>query len=157
MPRLKTFSKYLLWIILFFIFSQLMIYVALNTTYRYKAVESKTPLITQAEVQATSVDGFAKCKILNNTQTYIENKYIKIDCYSKNSVLMGTKYIKIDKIATNEEKEYEVRFNFNKVDNVTMQIIDNIPQTATEEQKVSDPKMNAAMLISALILLITFG
>lgn len=157
MSRLKTFFMYAVWVLVFFIFSQVMIYVAINTTYKYKNIEIKTSTITEAEVQATSINGFAKGKIVNNTQSDIENKYIKLECYSKNDVLMGTKYIKIDKIPTNEEQEFEVRFNYSKVDNAKIEIIDEIPQNVTEEQTISDPEMNAAMVISALILLFTFA
>lgn len=157
MSRLKTFFMYAVWVLVFFIFSQVMIYVAINTTYKYKNIEVRTSIITEAEVQATSINGFAKCKIVNNTQSDIENKYIKLECYSKNDVLMGTKYIKIDKILTNEEQEFEVRFNYSRVDNAKIEIIDEIPQDVTEEQTISDPEMNAAMVISALILLFTFA
>lgn len=157
MSRLKTFLMYGVWVLLFFIFSQVMIFIAINTTYKYKKIELDTSLISTAEVQATSVNGFAKCKVINNTQNSIENKYIKVECYSKNDVLLGTKYIKIDKIETNEEQEFEVRFNYSRVDRAKIDIVDEIPEDVTEEQKISDPEMNAAMLISALILLITFG
>ena len=36
MSRLKTFFMYAVWVLVFFIFSQVMIYVAINTTYKYK-------------------------------------------------------------------------------------------------------------------------
>jgi len=157
MSRLKTLFMYGVWVLIFFIFSQIMIYVAINTTYKYKNIEIETSIITEAELQATSINGYAKCKIVNNTQNDIENKYIQLECYSKNDVIMGTKYIKIDKILTNEEKEFEVRFNYSKVDNAKIEIIDELPQDVTEEQTISDPKMNVAMVISALILLFTFA
>lgn len=150
MTTLKKFLMYGSWVLLFFIFSQIMIYVAINTTYKYKNVEISSASITQAEVQATSINGFAKGKITEGTQ----NKYIKIECYSKNDVLMGTKYIKIE---TNEEQEFEVKFNYSRVDNAKIEIVDEIPNDITEEQKISDPEMNAAMVITALILLISFG
>lgn len=150
MTTLKKFLMYGSWILLFFIFSQIMIYVAINTTYKYKNVEISSASITQAEVQATSINGFAKGKITAGAQ----NKYIKVECYSKNDVLMGTKYIKIE---TNEEQEFEVKFNCSRVDNVKIEIVDEIPNDITEEQKISDPEMNAAMVITALILLISFG
>ena len=102
MARLKTFFMYGIWILAFFIFSQIMIYIAINTTYKYKNIEIKSSEVKQVELQATSINGFIKCKILNNEENNIENKYIKIDCYSKKDVLMGTKYIKIDEIKTNE-------------------------------------------------------
>ncbi|MCI8362651.1 MAG: hypothetical protein HFJ41_05980 [Clostridia bacterium] len=150
MKTLKKFLMYGSWVLLFFIFSQIMIFIAINTTYKYKKVESYSTLITQAEVKATSINGFAKCKVKSGAQ----NKYIKIDCYSKNDVLMGTKCIKIE---TNEEQEFEIRFNYSRVDNAKIDIVNEIPQNIDEEQLISDPKMNVAMLISALILLITFG
>lgn len=150
MTTLKKFLMYGSWVLLFFIFSQIMIFIAINTTYKYKEVESYSTLITQAEVQATSINGFAKCKVKAGAQ----NKYIKIDCYSKNNVLMGTKYIKVE---TNEEQEFEIRFNYSRVNNAKIDIVNEIPQDIEEEQTMSDPKMNAAMLISALILLITLG
>lgn len=157
MSRMKTFLMYASWVIVFFIFSQIMIFISINTTYKYKSVEIQTSLVKEVEVQATSINGFAKGKIMNNTNSIIENKYIKLECYSKNDVLMGTKYIKIDKIDTNEEIEFEIRFNYSRVDKAKIEIVDNIPNDITEEQKLSDPEMNLAMLISALILLIHFG
>ncbi len=157
MARLKRFLMYGSWVLGFFIFSQIMIYIAINTTYKYKNVEVTTAIITQAEVKATSINGIAKCKIKNNTQQAIENKYVKVECYSKNDVLMGTKYIKIDKIETNEEKEFEVKFNYNKVNKAKIDIIDEIPKDVKQEQTISDKEMNIAMIISALILLINFG
>lgn len=153
MARLKTFLKYILWVILFFIFSQIMIYIALNTTYKNKSIDIKTPLITSAEVRATSIDGIAKIKVNNGAA----NKYIEIKCFSKNDVEMGTKYINIDNIETNDEQEFEVRFNYSKVDRAELNIINEIPNEASEEQKSSDQKMNLAMTIVALILLIYFG
>ena len=157
MARLKTFFKYFIWALAFFIFSQVMIYVAINTTYKYKNIEIETPLILEAQVEATSINGIAKCKIKNSTQNDITDKYIKIECYSKNDVLMGTKYLKIDKVNTNEEKEFEVRFNYSRVDRAKINIVDNVDENTTEEQKISDPEMNAAMVISALIMLFTFA
>lgn len=157
MARMKRLFTYAIWVIAFFIFSQIMIYIAINTTYKYKPVEGKSSLITTAEVQATSINGIAKCWIKNNTQNKIENKYIKIDCYSKNDVLMGTKYIKIDEMQTNEEKEFEVRFNYSRVDKAQIEIVNELPQNTEERQIISDPEMSMAMVISALILLINFG
>ena len=157
MSRLKTLFMYGVWVLVFFIFSQVMIYIAINTTYKHKNVEIGTSVITEAEVQATSINGFAKCKITNNTSSNIEGKYIKIECYSENNITMGTKYIKIDKILTNEEKEFEVRFNYSKVDSAKIELIDELPNDATKEQMISDEKMNAVMVISSLILLFSFA
>ncbi len=156
MARVKTFFIYFILVVAFFIFSQIMIYIALNTTYQYKSIEIKTTIPIQVEVQATSIDGFAKGKVINNTENEIQNKYIKIECYSKHDVLMGTKYIQIDKVGAKEEKEFEVHFNFNKVDRALIDIVDEKTiqeQNIKEEEKTSDPQKGLAAMISALILL----
>lgn len=150
MKRMKTFFIYFLLVVIFFIYSQAMIYLAINSTYQHKSIDINTELPVSAQVIATSVNGKANIKVTNNTENIIENKYIKLECYSKNNVLMGTKYIKIDKIETDEEKEFEVRFNFNKVDRAVISIVEEQELTdakATEEQKESDPQMGLAALI----------
>ena len=156
MPTHKKFLIYFLLVIAFFIFSQIIIYIAINTTYGYKKVEIKSTIPMSAEVQATSVNGFAKVKVKNIIDNPIENKYIKINCYSKNDVLMGTKYIKIDKIDAKEEKEFEVRFNFNRVERAVIDIVEKQALTdepIKQEQLMSDPKMGFAALVAAVTLL----
>lgn len=156
MARMKTFFIYFLLVVAFFIFSQIMIYIAINTTFQHKNIEIKTTIPMEVEVQATSINGFAKGKIINNTENEIQNKYIKIECYSKHDTLMGTKYIKIDKIGAKEEKEFEVHFNFNKVDKAVIDIVDEKAleeQNIKEEEKTSDPERGLATMLAALILL----
>ena len=153
MARMKTFFIYFLLVVLFFIFSQVMIYIAINTTYKYKSVEILTTIPVEAKVEATSINGKAKVKVTNNTETTIENKYIEIACYSKHDILMGTKYIKIDKI---DAKEFEVRFNYNRVDKAVINIVDEKTleeNNVKEEDKLSDQERGLAAMISALILL----
>ena len=67
MTRIKTFFIYFLLVVTFFIFSQIMIYIAINTTFQYKSIELKTTIPMEVEVQATSVNGFAKGKITKKT------------------------------------------------------------------------------------------
>ena len=156
MPTHKKFFIYFLLIVAFFIFSQLIINFTINTSYSYKSVEIKSTIITNAEVQATSVNGFAKIKIKNMNDNVIENKYIKIDCYSKNDILMGTKCIKIDKIEAKEEKQLEVRFNFNKVNRAVIDIVEEQALTdvpVSQEQLKSDSKMSLAALVATITLL----
>lgn len=156
MARMKTFFIYFLLVVAFFIFSQVMIYIAINTTFQYKNIELKTTIPMEVEVQATSVNGFAKGKIINNTESEIQNKYIKVECYSKHDTLMGTKYIEIDKVGAKEEKEFEVHFNFDRVDRAVIDIVDEKEleeKNVTEEQKTSDPEKGLAAMIAAVILL----
>lgn len=156
MARMKTFFIYLLIVVAFFIFSQIMIYIAINTTYEYKNIQIKNSSIKEPELQATSINGFAKCKIKNETENEMANQYIKIECYSKHDVLMGTKYMEIGRIKAKEEKQFEVRFNYNKVDRAIIDIVDRETleeKQVPEEEKISDPERGLATMIAALILL----
>ena len=156
MERMKTFFIYFILIVAFFIFSQIMIYISLNTTFQNKSIEIKTTIPMQVEVQATSITGFAKGKIINNTENEMVGKYIKVECYSKHDVLMGTKYVKIDDLGAKEEKQFEVRFNFNKVDRAVIDIVDEKvieQENVTDEEKISDKEMGMAGIIAALILI----
>ncbi|MCF0125046.1 MAG: hypothetical protein HUJ68_04705, partial [Clostridia bacterium] len=49
MSRMKTFFKYAMWIILFFVFSELITYVGLNSSY--KNIDRKDN-ISQVEIYA---------------------------------------------------------------------------------------------------------
>lgn len=155
MSRMKTFFIYFILVVAFFLFSKLLIDISINTTYSYKDVKINSNIEMQAEVQATSINGFAKGTIFNNTDTNLENKYLKIECYSKNNNLMGTKYIKIDNIKPKEKEEFEVRFNYNKVERAQISVVDeiNLENNVNNKDKLSDPEMGLATAISALILL----
>ena len=156
MARMKTFFIYFILVVAFFIFSQIMIYIAINTTFEYKNIEIKTNIPMEVEVQATSINGYAKGKVINNEENEILNKYIKVECYSKHDTLMGTKYIKIDKIGAKEEKEFEVHFNFNKVEKAVIDIVDEKTveeQNIKPEEKQSDPERGLATMLAAVILL----
>lgn len=129
MARMKTFFIYFLLVVLFFIYSQIMIYIGVRTTYKDKDVEIETTIPMEAQVKATSVNGIANVKIKNTTDKDIEGKYIKLECYSKHDTLMGTKYIQINPIGENEEKEFEIEFKYNEVEKAIITIVDEMPSS----------------------------
>lgn len=129
MARMKTFFIYFLLVVLFFIYSQIMIYIGVRTTYKDKDVEIETTIPMEAQVKATSVNGIANVKIKNTTDKDIEGKYIKLECYSKHDTLMGTKYIQINQIEKNEEKEFEIEFKYNEVEKAIITIVDEMPSS----------------------------
>ena len=153
MERMKTFFIYALCVIAFFIFSQIMIYFAIHTTYHTKAYEVKASVPITVEVQATSVNGIVRGSVLNNTQEVMENKYLQMEFYSKQDNILGTKYVPISHLEVGNEQEYEMNFNLSRVDHVVLDIVDTIPENVTEEQTESDPEMQFAVLVSALVLL----
>ena len=53
MSRMKTFFKYAMWVILFFIFSEIMININLETVYRNIGRKDNLPQVTIYQAQAT--------------------------------------------------------------------------------------------------------
>ena len=135
MKRLKTFLLYALIIAGFWIFSDIIIYVAINGTYTNvnAKIYTDSPEIIIGESKATYINGYIKGGIKNNTQGIINEKYVKIDLYSARDVKLGTKYIKIENLEPNNYQEFEMWYKFTDVDYATISITDDIKNTSEEE------------------------
>ena len=116
MSRMKTFFKYAMWVILFFIFSEIMININLETVYRNIGRKDNLPQITIYQAQATKVNGRIKGTIKYQAENKIEYKYIKVDFYSERDVLLGTKYIDVSAMRENETQDLELYFKLQNVD-----------------------------------------
>ena len=130
MDRMKTFFKYAMWIVLFGLFSNLLIYLSLNSTYRdihIKDNVAEQVIVKRAE--ATSVNGRMLGTVKNIEANDINGKYIEIDLYSSRNVLLGTKYIKINNLAVNQEEDFEVYFKLQNIEYYNINIVDKIPET----------------------------
>lgn len=124
MDRMKTLLKYALWIILFYIFSNLMIYLNLETTYQNIGRKDNLEQVTIYQAQATKVNGRIKGTIYNNKKNKITNKYLRIDLYSERGNFLGSKYIDVSNMRDNETRELEVYFKVQDVDYYEMKFTD---------------------------------
>ena len=149
MNRVKTFAKYALWIILFWIFSDILINIAINTTYKNINRIGEIPNGIQViEMEATAVNGRIKL-IVNNTQ--LSGKYVKINLYSDLENLLGTQYISIGNISEGEQKEISTYFKIPEVKKYEI-IIEDTEGKSTEG--FMDTAMSTiTMIISAIQLL----
>ena len=116
MDRMKTFLKYAIFIIAFYIFSNLLIYLNLETAYQNIGRKDNLPQITIYQAQATKINGRIKGTIKNQAENKIESKYIKVDFYSERDVLLGTKYIDVSAMRENETQDLELYFKLQNVD-----------------------------------------
>lgn len=155
MDRMKTFLLYALCVIGFFIFSNVMMNLAIHGTYKtmhvdlykYDGIEMQIN-----ENKYTSVNGYVGGKIINNTKDIITNKYIKIDIYSKRDVLLGTKYVTVNNFRPNETREFKMGYKLNNSNYCKIHITDTIEADVKEEQFISD-ELGIAALFAAVILL----
>lgn len=153
MKRMKTFLTYAIIIAAFWLFSNILIYIAINGTYTHinAKVYTNSPEITVGQSKATYVNGFVKGSIKNNTQGIINDKYLKIDLYSARDVKLGTKYVKIENLKQNASQEFEMWYKFTDVDYATITVTDNV-QDASEEEFMSQETANY-LIVGTLFLL----
>lgn len=116
MERLKTFLKYAIWIILFFIFSNIMIKLNIETTYQNIGRKDNIEQVSIYQAQATKINGRIKGTINNKTENKIINDYLRIDLYSERNVFLGSKYIDVSSMRDDETKDFEIYFKVQNVD-----------------------------------------
>lgn len=124
MDRMKTFLKYAIWIILFYIFSNTLIYLNLETTYQNIGRKDNLPQVTVYQAQATKINGRIKGRIYNSSEYRIKNKYLRIDLYSERDVFLGSKYIDVSTMRDDETRNFEEYFKVQDVDYYEMKFVD---------------------------------
>jgi len=150
MDTVKTFVKYIIWIILFWILSDFLINVGLKTTYKEMQKIGQIPSGIQVkEIKSTAVNG--KINLIVNS-TSLSGKFIKIDLYSSKDNLLGTQYLDVGEIKENQTKEIDTYFKISDVKKYEISVTD-------EKGESSEGFMDTAMstltvLLSVIRLLI---
>jgi len=127
MNTMKKFGKYLIWLILFWILSDILIYLGINSTYKNIEHRGKIPNgIEIVQMQATSINGRTKIKVNDRS---LSGKFIKIDLYSSTGVNLATQYLEIGEIKENENKEIETYFRISEVKSYEISIVDELGES----------------------------
>ena len=131
MDRMKTFFKYFLVLVIFYFFSTIMINSFLKVSYtelENYSINTQPLFVDVTEAEASKRDGHIYGVVKNNSDTVIENKYLKFSMLSKNENVLGTKYVKIEKIEVNELYNYEVEFDYDNVKSFKIELTDSMPE-----------------------------
>lgn len=156
MARMKTFGIYLLIVVAFFIFSNVMINIALKVTYDpmnyYLSVE-KGYEFTIEEAKATYVNGIIQGKLKNNTNTDIVNKYIKIDMYTSRNNILGSKYIPIQNLKVGQEQEFKVGFQLTNADKCNISIVDTQGVDTTNATLFTSEELGTWAIMKLIVLM----
>lgn len=129
MSTLKTFVKYAIWLILFWILSDILIYYGVNSTY--KDIKNKGDIakqITIKSAEATKVNGRVIGTVANSEENDLSGKYLKIDLYADSGNLLGTNYLDIGNLRANEVKNFETYFKIQDVKAYEINIVDEKPE-----------------------------
>ncbi|MBQ2836483.1 MAG: hypothetical protein IJE68_06605 [Clostridia bacterium] len=146
MDRMKLFAKYAIWIILFWILSDILIYFGINSTYKDIKQRGETPVgVEIIQMQATTVNGRLK---INVNDAQLSGKFLKIDLYSSTGVNLGTQYLEIGNVK--ENKEIETYFKIAEVKSYEITVVEEIGEST---EGFMD---NALSTLSVLVVLIKF-
>lgn len=127
MDRMKTFLKYAIWFVLFFFFSNFIISVGLNSSYKKMSTTPDANMTREVEIteaESTLVNGKIKGKIKYDEEQEIEGKYLRMDFLSKRDNVVGTKYIPITANKENPVQDFEAFFELQDVTSYKTSIVD---------------------------------
>ena len=96
-----------------FVFSDFLIYVGLNSTYKEVERQDESSQIAVYQADATYVNGRIRGVIKDIGE--VQGKYLKIELYTKRHVLVGKSYVEIKDIENSETQPFEVLFKANDV------------------------------------------
>ncbi len=154
-PRMRVFLCYLLIFVVFFIFSDVMIYF--YTKSLYQPMDSYEINVTEPEVtvtlaEATTMNGNIKGTIKNTTNETIENEYLKFEFFTPRDVNVGVKYLEIDRLEPGEEKKYEMGFRYENVTSVEIsKATEEDTLKATPEELEISPVIGPVGIIGAIL------
>lgn len=148
MSRMKTFILYLLLVVLFFVFSNVMIKAFLKVSFtnmRDYQINVDGAHIEITEAKASNRNGYIYGKIKNTSENVIENKYLKVSIISKNNLVIGEKYIVVDKLESEQVRKFEVKFDYDNAKTFKIELVDTKPEEVPFIELI---KMNANDLIN---------
>ena len=145
MARIKTFFIYALIIIGFYFFSNFIIDVGLNSSYKDIERKDNISQVEITEAKATLVNGKIKGIIKDNEVDKLTGKYVEIDLYSERDNMIGKRYVEINTTEVNREQEFSIYFEAEDVTSYSVAIVDEkqggeleiIPEEWTKAQIVT--------------------
>ena len=143
MDTLKKFAKYIIWIVLFYFFSNILIFVGLNSNYDKISSNGNMPSQVQIEqAEATLVNGRIRGKITNDGEEDLNGKYMKVDLYSSRDVLLGTEYMQISDLEKGGTDDFELYFKGQDVDHYDISFVDEVPEKKSLKESLADDANN---------------
>lgn len=120
MATLKKIGIWILLLIIFFVFSNFLIAVGLNSNYKDMKRNDNNEKIIIYQADATFVNGRIR-GIIQDAKT-IEDNYLKVELYTKRNVLVGKKYIPINHDEEGNQP-FELLFRAKEADNYKIETV----------------------------------
>jgi len=147
MKRLKTFGKYLLCFIIFFVFSRVIIFIGLNNTYSNIDLKGSIPQgVSITSAKATSVNGEIKGKVSEE----LNAKYVKFNFYNDLDTLAGSYYIAPSELKDNS---FEFYFKDNYIQSYSIELTDEKTEGIVQKEIFSAQQFGTPAILAALFIL----
>ena len=154
MSTMKKFFIYLLLIIAFAIFSNLLINVAINVNYKPMERKDNIASVEIEKAESTLVNGKIKGKIKNSEQDFLTGKVVMMEFFSKRGNLVGKKFIPINTTQNITTQDFEFYFELPEVESYRVSIVDQI---VGKEISISNKALTTGEIIFGTIILLIFA
>lgn len=149
MGRMKTFFRYFLLFVLFYIFSNIMIYLNIRSSMqeiKSSEIEFQNPQIIIEEAKASKVNAVIKGKIKKD-QT-VQYKYIRVDLLSERGNVLNSRFIDISELEDGKEEEFSIRTNTEDVKGYKLVLTDikEIKDIDIQMEEISEALMGAFLV-----------
>ena len=155
MDRMKTFFIYALIVVGFFLFSNFLIEVGLNSRYRDIKRTDNLAQIGIYQAEATKVNGRIRGTITNSEPEELNGKYVKIEFFSKRNVSLGNKYIEVINLKENETAPFEIFFKLKDVATYNVSIV-NEKDPETEIELIPKDLTTQEIIVATFLTFIIF-
>lgn len=153
MDSLKKLLIFFLIIIGFFIFSNFLIYVGLNSSYRDIERKDNVEDVQIYQAEATKVNGRIRGLIQNVNGENLNGKYVEVQLYSKRDVFLGREYIQIENIEEGPQA-FEMLFKLQDVASYEVSIVDEKQEGGELELLNTDLTTQQIVVLTAFTFLI---
>ena len=150
MDKIKKYAMYFVLVIAFFIFSDFLIYVGLNSCYRDIERQNSVEEVSIYQAEATKVNGRIRGLIQNPNGEGLNGKYVEVDLYSKRDVFLGRKYIQINDLQQEDTQSFELLFKLEDVSSYNVSIVDE--KQEEEEIELLPKDLTTSQIIVATVL-----
>ena len=129
MDKLKKYIRWAVLLILLFLFVSIVSKLIIISMYKPKECKIlfENPKIEILDSKATNANGYIYGCITNTTGSVIENKFIKLDCYSKYDNNLSSGYAQIFRLEPNESQYFIIEYRAEGTERVEISMSDTAP------------------------------
>ena len=135
MNRVKTFFIYAILVIIVILLTDFIANLCLESAYRnieQYEIATSSPKIEITEAVTTNANGRVKGTVKNESNTLMQNLFIKIELLSNIGNVLGTEYLQVGNLQVNQSKEFELRYRYYDVDSFVISTTNEVTDTIIE-------------------------